>query len=496
MKWAKNLTAVAIVGTLIAVGCGSDSDDQPPAGGAGSGGSSAGAANGGDGSGEAGTPGSTGGNGTGQAGAGGAPVEPGPVECGPFGEICDEDDDCCSKICDMNSLSCAPPEFDECKAAGVACEGGLECCSFHCVNNECSDSACVSDTQACEANEDCCSGKCVGGTCEPLNLECATSGNECAVNDDCCSKLCGDDSKCTRGASFCVQSGDSCTKNEECCSGGCEIADGALLGTCKVPPEGSTFCSGVEGTVCDDCGDCCSRLCAPYGPTGVNVCQPVSGCHSTGELCRSDRDCCGGDVPENPDERLPGWGNGQCQFQPGEAIGICRNPINGEENPDGACSPQGNICHLKDYACSVSSARANCCGGLGAKGGVCQVDPLGVPRCNGLGDTCRMAGETCASADDCCDNPDTGLPFPCVPDDEGTLRCGADPCVEQGGTCTINADCCAPLTCIRPPGSTSGTCGVPEDPPECAAYGQMCTDAGDCCNEVPCTDGICKYSGQ
>jgi hypothetical protein len=249
-------------------------------------------------------------------------------------------------------------------------------------------------------------------------------------------------------------------------------------------------------------------LCAPYGPSGVNICQPVSGCHSTGDLCRTTEDCCGG--TNDPD--LPGYTNGECQIEAGHAIGICRNPVNGAENPDGACSPQGNVCHLKDYACSVSSARNNCCGGLG-NSGVCQPDLLGVPRCNGLGDTCRCGagtspdgnggcmsdptapGETCASSDDCCDN------LPCVPDDMGTLRCGAGQCVEQGGSCTINGDCCPPFTCIRPPGSTSGTCDTPVSgaggaPPTCAEYGQICTDASDCCNDVPCTDMLCKYPPQ
>ena len=141
-------------------------------------------------------------------------------------------------------------------------------------------------------------------------------------------------------------------------------------------------------------------------------------------------------------------------------------------------------------------------------GGVCQLDPLGVPRCNGLGDTCRLEGETCASTDDCCDDR------PCVPDANGVLRCGGEPCQPSGDTCTIDADCCPGRLCIRAPGSTIGKCsgdpggmgGAPSGEggspgtdggtgtmTGCSQYGQICDAAGDCCNAVPCTDGICRF---
>jgi hypothetical protein len=292
-----------------------------------------------------------------------------------------------------------------------------------------------------------------------------------------------------------------CQRDQDCCTASCERADGAALGTCAAPPSGPAFCSGGDGIVCQDCGDCCSRLCAPFGPSGRSICQPASGCHVTGDLCRKDSDCCGGD----DDSGLPGAGNVTCEIEPGKTLGICRNP--------NSCNPQGNVCHFKDYACSISSARANCCGGLGANGGVCQLDALGVPRCNGLGDECVVAGDRCASSDDCCDDA------PCVPDDEGVLRCADIPddgpnCVMSGSSCTVNGDCCSGSTCIRAPGSTIGTCGLTDvpggeggapgsggstgsggEPPNtsCSEYGQLCDGAADCCNAVPCNGGICRY---
>jgi hypothetical protein len=177
----------------------------------------------------------------------------------------------------------------------------------------------------------------------------------------------------------------------------------------------------------------------------VFVCQPASGCHVNGDLCREDTDCCGGD----PTNGLPGAGNVECQKESGAALGICRNPM--------SCSPQGNVCHYKDYTCGGSSSRNNCCAGVG-NSGVCQLDGLGVPRCNGLGTDCRDPGETCASADDCCNG------VPCVPDANGILHCGSTSCRQTGNSCTINADCCTGNLCIRPVGSTQGTCGAVTPP--------------------------------
>jgi len=232
-----------------------------------------------------------------------------------------------------------------------------------------------------------------------------------------------------------------------------------------------------------------------YGPTGVSVCQPASGCHVNGDLCRKDGDCCGA-----VGTGLPGDGNVTCEIPAGQAVGICRNPR--------SCNPEGNVCHFQNYACSISSARNDCCAAPG-NSGVCQLDALGVPRCYGLGDSCRKAGETCASAADCCNG------VPCVPDSAGALRClspsDAGPtCGAAGGPCTINGDCCVGTTCIQELGSTSGTCGTYVPPPApdagassydagsttCALYGQSCRQGSDCCGGVPCTGAAGPCSGQ
>src|SRR5207248_2222562 len=138
--------------------------------------------------------------------------------------------------------------------------------------------------------------------------------------------------------SFCTQNGDACAHDEDCCGGICNPGPGGL-GTCTTPSPGSTNCSaGVDGTVCTDCNGCCSRLCSPYGATGVKVCQldalgvprcyGLGTCRMVGETCSFSGDCCNG-VPCTPD-------------------------MNGILHCQAACSQNGNAC----------TSSADCCNGL------------------------------------------------------------------------------------------------------------------------------------
>lgn len=420
--------------------------------------------------------------------------------CAAFGLPCQSGFDCCSGLCNSDSGVCVSV-INHCQPEGASCSGATDCCNLSCSGGKCGTVQCASDAADCTSDGECCGQKCTGGVCSALNLACKTAGNSCSTGADCCSTLCKD-GYCALGASYCVQNGDVCARASDCCSSVCTLAAGAAVGTCGAPLAVPANCDGVEGTVCNDCGSCCSRLCAPFGPTGVKICQPASGCRVVGELCLEDTDCCGGDATAD----LPGAGNGSCDKPAGSPVGRCRNAQ--------SCSPQGNICHYKDYICDVSSAPNKCCDGVG-NSGVCQLDTLGVPRCNGLGTTCRAPGEQCALADDCCND------VPCVRDPTGVLRCSTDgECVAKGGACTISGDCCPGSTCIRAAGSTSGTCGTlvtggaggasgsggssgtstasggqtstTTAVTVCAEYGQQCSVTGDCCNGVPCTGGVCK----
>jgi hypothetical protein len=504
MRIARSFLAITLTATVIWTGCGSSNSGGDP-GAAASAGTDA---SGGAGQGVAGVDDSAGN--ASRAGNAGTPG----ASCLPVGDSCQGGTECCSGACDVNS-GCVT-NLTQCAVGDAPCSASTDCCSLSCVAGKCSVDQCVSDGQACTENEACCGGTCGDDkTCTALNDSCKTGGNECADNGDCCSGLCDDTKHCKQGSSFCIQPGDSCSRDGDCCTATCTIADGHTVGVCAAPPTGPAYCDKVDGMLCEGCGDCCSRLCAP-GPSGVSICQPASGCHVTGDLCKQDTDCCGGD----PTSGLPGAGNGNCHIEPGAKIGICSNPENGGDN---ACNPEGNVCHYladAEYACTSSSARSNCCGPETPKALMCKLDALGVPRCLGVGE-CHAAGDVCASAADCCNN------VPCVPDDKGALRCLDDVCVPSGGGCTINGDCCPGGLCHREPGSVVGSCTsyTPPPPPSggassggassggassggansggsggtagappvpvCSLYGQICTEDGDCCNGIPCTSGIC-----
>jgi len=555
---ARKLVSLTFLGAaLVAVGCGGDDggDVSTGQGGAGTAGTATGGragtltgssgstlTGGSSGSGTAGATTDAGGDvstggsaGTGASGAGGSPdgsagtggatlidaasepsVPDGSVSCGVFSDPCVYGATCCSGICDGTTHTCAS-KIEKCSAAGTSCSSPTDCCSVNCGSNGyCAQAACISDGQTCTGTTGgCCGGTCSTSTCQALNPLCRTAGNTCSTNDQCCSHLCGSDGHCVLGGSYCIQTGDVCVRGSDCCGGICNIAAGKTLGTCSVPAPGGTRCAGaVDGSFCNGCGTCCSRLCAPYGPTGVYICQPANGCHIDGDLCVRDQDCCGND------KSLPTSGqNVQCvREHASDPVGVCRNPM--------GCSPEGNVCHYKasdgaSYTCNVSSAPNNCCGGTG-NSDFCMLDQLGVPRCMGLG-TCRKGGETCAFTGDCCNN------VPCVPDSTGQLRClmsdSGSSCVASGGYCTVTADCCPGTSCIAPQGSTLGTCGIisapPPDggttsdaatgtdgstttdgggtstsdatpPPVCSQYGQICVNNTDCCNSIPCYGGLCR----
>ncbi|HEY3235735.1 MAG TPA: hypothetical protein VGJ84_13545, partial [Polyangiaceae bacterium] len=250
---------------------------------------------------------------------------------------------------------------------------------------------------------------------------------------------------------------------------------GAVCGGVYVPGQALPICGG----------ECASRACFPWGPTGVLVCQPPSGCHPTGELCRSDVDCCGSaTLPDGTSADT------SCSKAPGAELGLC--------DQGHKCSPAGSICRLQTNSCNATDV---CCSGNVQQYNTCKQDNLGIPRCTiqpnlDCTDPSAYVGKACASSADCCK-------LPCVPNPGGTppYICGSA-CVPEGGTCTTTADCCAPLLCEIQPGSTNGTCkkplppppmdAGPPPPPPCAAYGQACMVDSDCCNGVPCMGNVCQ----
>jgi hypothetical protein len=397
-----------------------------------------------------------------------------------------------------------------CGLAGASCRSAADCCGLGCVSGKCAAVACLSDGTSCASGGQCCSTICgAGGTCSPLNTTCKTAGNACMSGAECCNGTCNASHQCASPGevSYCSQVGDICRADGECCTGVCIVAAGALAGTCAII---STSCQ-IDGTVCDGCGSCCSHFCGPYGAGGPKICQPASGCHVQGDLCRQDSDCCGGDVTSG----LPGAGLIKCELDPvyGSRIGTCGGPRasncpNGTPTCKNSCNPEGDICHFTDTAVcqgATTSKRDDCCACISSKE-CCQLDPTGIPRCNALA-ACVLVGGNCSFSGECCNHA------PCLPDPAtGRLTCGST-CARLGEECTTNGDCCTGMLCQVSPGSLAGTCfipppplvpdaGVPEPdagvpevggtdaaPPICAYYGQACSVSTPCCAGTSCVNG-------
>src|SRR5262252_7298654 len=409
--------------------------------------------------------GANGGGGSSNGGSGGSNAGGDAGACRLVGATCTVKSDCCTASCDTNAGLCANA-ISECRAAGSSCILPQDCCTLVCSNGTCGAKLCTSDNQPCTASDECCGGNCGasadGGArrCVPLNTSCRTAGNQCSTDGQCCSHVCRN-GVCEGAVSFCAQNGDVCASNFECCGGLCTKAQGATLGVCGVPSApGATGCtvagqlcsgsgdSGVTDAGVPSCGgDCCSRACAPYR-TGVLVCQPPSGCHPTGEICRTDADCCGyGGV-----QGVTGVGNCS-KANASDPVGRCDN--------GNACRPAGAICKLATTSCNAEN---NCCSGnVNQNPFVCQQDVLGIPRCTMAGTSCAdagsKAGQACATGADCCGLP--CVPNPSfMPNDAGVppFICGGI-CVGFGGACSTTADCCPGLPCVAAPGSARGTCG-------------------------------------
>jgi hypothetical protein len=244
-----------------------------------------------------------------------------------------------------------------------------------------------------------------------------------------------------------------------------------VAGTCA--SNGNGGCT-LDGELCPGCNTCCSRVCAPT-PTGSSVCQPAGGCRLLGDLCHVDSDCCGG--PQT-NQSMCSIGEVVCMPVAGTnpPVGQCSNPGPGTSCVGGGtCNPEGDVCGIKPVQACSGSAREDCCDCITPKYNCCKFDSHGVARCFG-GSTptcpngytgqppcCITFGNTCTFSDECCNH------LPCVPDNNGVLRC-QEHCQTQGLICTATSDCCLGLVCVIPSGQLTGMCEpvTPPPPPDMA----------------------------
>jgi hypothetical protein len=170
--------------------------------------------------------------------------------------------------------------------------------------------------------------------------------------------------------------------------------------------------------------------------------------------------------------------------------GISPTCTTGYTGQAGCCVAEGNECNFKD----------ECCGGA-----PCVPGQDGKLRCN-VAD-CKPVGETCQSSTECCSGndcrpTDTGIyacqPTPAGGTDAGTPDAGsgsdAGVCQANGTSCTNNTECCSER-CIGDPGNA--TCQAPI---ACQPQGSVCTTTSDCCSGYSCsiptgsTTGTCQTS--
>ena len=500
-----SLRYALVLALSVAVGCGDDTNGA-------TGGSS-------------GTAGTGGTSGTGGTGGVDAPMIDAPMNmidanlsCEMLGQNCTSASQCCSGVCNSTTHQC---DLGMCFGQGMPCSLNTDCCNLNCNGGACGTAACTQNGNACSSNTQCCSGNCANNMCAAINpTGCTTTGNSCAMGDagagsnNCCSLNCQNNT-CER-ASGCQATGDVCYRGGDCCTGICNIASGATAGLCAtINSTGAGNCA-VDGEPCTGAADCCSRLCVST-VYGGHACQVTSGCRVEGEACITDSECCSffpGHTPGT--DCIVGAGQTGCggTGQP-PCLGRCRNPP-GNVCPGSSGTPPGNVCGGAPGSDGSMTARQDCCYCQPPKFDCCFPDLSGVYRChnsppcttnpcpcpNGYDGTpgcCLMAGQQCSFSGECCNG------VPCVPDQNGVLRCGTM-CIQQGNVCTSTGDCCAGLICNIPPGSPTGTCGTitptpdggtPTDggridaptvdaAPMCALAGQNCSPTQNCCSPLAC----------
>jgi len=127
---------------------------------------------------------------------------------GHDGSMCNTDDDCDSRRCNLGEI---PFRCREKEGWHSACAKDSDCASGDCLLFQCIDGR---DGDLCNSNDDCDSGRCATDmTCRPR----AGNGDWCAFHNDCRSGRCGVDFGCTDRA----RKGEMCLMDDDCRSRDC-----------------------------------------------------------------------------------------------------------------------------------------------------------------------------------------------------------------------------------------------------------------------------------
>jgi hypothetical protein len=182
--------------------------------------------------------------------------------CLPDGWGCQQNSDCCGKVCDPSQGVCGSGASDggpTCLPEGSGCFQHSDCC-----NNICDPSLgfcwsgggtdggmCKPDGFACQQDPDCCNFSCLNGVCDSGSapVTCGKLGTTCATPNDCCSAT------CDQGA---------CVPNPN----GGAVSCGAVTNICVVSggPASPPSCDPCVQSICNYDPYCCSgswdSLCA------------------------------------------------------------------------------------------------------------------------------------------------------------------------------------------------------------------------------------------
>jgi len=250
------------------------------------------------------------------------------------------------------------------------------------------------------------------------------------------------------------------------------VPDATMTG--KTLPDAAVDANEVV-VVVDAVAPCTARDAGPY---------PGPGCHSPGEKCGSNRDCCS--MVCTADYGCVGY-PGLCPLTGSHCSSssecCSRNCV------DGICHQALDICAAIGAPCERDST---CCGG--------HCDP-GTLRCAGTPASCLPAGAPCTSALGCC----SARCVDCICQNPAACR-------DPGETCGPDSDCCrsacvdSHCTCVvdhDPCRSDSDCCGGScdrqtfrcrsqwDDVSPCKPTGHLCGASTECCS-LSCTGGVCE----
>lgn len=306
-----------------------------------------------------------------------------------------------------------------------------------------------------------------------------------------CEGSCSEARKCLDQAPLCADKGNGCLRSEECC--GFSRGDAVCGPLAAAPfvaggepsqPKGcclplGAVCGSGGGPCCDDTGGC---------DTDVGTCGGVV-CAGENATCEFNFQCCTGVCLEDTKK---------CSAEPCRPDGFqcgadneCCSQFCG---PGGACETPA--CVVRNQPCTVEGGTNECCAGLACLNVLATTTTQKYLLCTDPEQpNCYPAEYDCASHNQCCaDDPEAVCPDdPSVAHgfcDPEYHRCGA--CRPQGSACAVDASCCSGR-CVE------GTCT--DVAPGCVEVGGCCTSNDDCCAfQTPamgaptggCLNGTCE----